>query len=69
MQTKLQSTKPMRLVSQYDAAILLGVGETTIKNLFKKGDLTRIKVLRRTLIDRREIDSLIEKQKEVSRDN
>lgn len=57
------------LLSVPKAAERLGVSDSTIKNLFKRGELTRIKIFRRTLIDVREIEALIERLKEASRDN
>lgn len=60
------STLPTQilLVSQYDAARLLGVERTTIWRMCGRGDLARVRIGRRTLITMDSIKAFIALQVE-----
>jgi len=59
---KLKTEKPgnaSRLVSIRETADLMGVGRSTIYRLIESGELTKLKIGRRTLIERDSIDQLL----------
>lgn len=63
------SNKPSRLLNQKEAASYLGVSRFTINDLLKDGILHKItlplaqRAVRKVLIDRLELDQLIEQSK------
>lgn len=66
--TGAPSPRP-QLLSVPDAARELGVCSSTVRNLMKSGELPSVKLRRRRLIASADIDALIAKLREVSRDN
>ena len=57
-------TTEILLVSQYDAARLLGVERTTIWRMCGRGDLARVRIGRRSLITMESINAFIASQVE-----
>jgi excisionase family DNA binding protein len=45
-----------------EAVAVSGLGRTTIYDLFKRGELPRVKVGARTLIRRRDLEAMIERK-------
>ena len=66
---KAMSENDSRLVGTSDAAALLGVTQRTVMNLIARGVLrpVRLPTLRRTLIDREDLDRLVALGKADSR--
>jgi excisionase family DNA binding protein len=60
---------PVLLVSQHDAARLLGVERTTIWRMCGRGDLARVRIGRRSLITMESINAFIRSQVESVRDD
>ncbi len=61
--SNLKNQKPVntsRLVSIRETAALLGLGRSTIYRLIESGKLTKLKIGRRTLIERSSIDQLLD---------
>jgi excisionase family DNA binding protein len=54
-----QSTSPVILVSQLEAARLLGVDRTTIWRMCSRGNLDRVPIGRRALITTASIDAYV----------
>lgn len=54
-----------RLVSEQEAAHYLGVSYWTVRNLRFRGELPSIKIHRRILIDRQDLDAYIARLKKV----
>ena len=78
-ETRKQSSRPqdlkscVRLMNLNEAAQYLGVSYWTVRDLVASGNLPRVRLpsahtgrdLRRTLIDQRDLDALIEAQKDI----
>ena len=60
---------PVLLISQIDAARLLGVERTTIWRMCCRGDLARVQIGRRSLITMESINAFIALQVESVRDD
>ncbi|MGP0593561.1 helix-turn-helix domain-containing protein [Nitrospira sp. T9] len=54
-----------RLISEQEAAQYLGISYWTIRNLRFRGELPSIKIHRRILIDRQDLDAYISRLKKV----
>lgn len=63
---RLEKEGPVRarLLSVKDAAVYLGRSEDSVRYLLGSGTLKRVKWDRRVLIDRKDLDTLIETSKE-----
>jgi excisionase family DNA binding protein len=60
-----QASHRAPLVSLDDAATYLGISRDGVYRLIASGELTGIKIRRRTLLDPNDIDRLIERSKTV----
>jgi excisionase family DNA binding protein len=60
---------PILLISQCDAARLLGVERTTIWRMCGRGDLARVRIGRRSLITMESVNAFIASQVESVRDD
>lgn len=60
---KAENTLTPRLLSQREAASYLGVSYWTLRDLTFRGDLPYIRIKRRILIDRADLDSYIGRAK------
>jgi excisionase family DNA binding protein len=60
---------PILLISQCDAARLLGVERTTIWRMCGRGDLARVRIGRRSLIAMESVNAFIASQVESVRDD
>lgn len=52
-----------RLLSLEEAAIYLGVSKWTLRDLIFRGDLPHLKIKRRVLVDRADLDAYISRAK------
>lgn len=57
--------KEVRLFSEHEAARYLGISYWTIRDLRFRGDLPSVKIKRRILIDKEDLDSYIFRLKKV----
>ncbi|MCB0387154.1 MAG: helix-turn-helix domain-containing protein, partial [Bdellovibrionales bacterium] len=64
---KQPNSSPMeaRLISEEEAARYLGISKWTVRNLRFRGDLPSIKIQRRILIDRHDLETYITRLKKV----
>ena len=62
---KHPSTTPVRLLSMQAAAALLSISYWTVRNLIWGGDLPCVRVGRRILIDRQDLETFIAENKQV----
>jgi excisionase family DNA binding protein len=60
---------PVLLISQHEAARVLGVERTTIWRMCGRGDLARVRIGRRSLITMESINAFIASQVESVGDN
>ena len=58
-------TAPRRLLSLAETAAYLGVSPWTVRELEWKGKLPRVRISRRLLFDQRDVDRLIEREKDT----
>ncbi len=59
------SSVESRLISEQEAARYLGISYWTIRDLRFRGDLPSVKILRRVLIDKKDLDDYIARVKKV----
>ena len=52
-----------RLISQKEAAAYLGISYWTLRDLLFRGDIPHVRVKRRILVDRVDLESYIQKNK------
>jgi excisionase family DNA binding protein len=52
-----------RLLSQQAAAAYLGISYWTLRDLIFRGDLPSVRIGRRTLVDRQDLDAFLERVK------
>ena len=60
---KSPSTSESRLLSQQDAASYLGISYWTIRDLVFRHELPFVKIGRRILVDRRDLDAYLDRSK------
>lgn len=60
---KLPSTSEPRLLSQQDAACYLGISYWTIRDLVFRRELPFVKIGRRILVDRMDLDAYLDRSK------
>lgn len=65
----IHTAPPPRLLSVPEVAVALGIKERHTWKMISRGDLPKVKIGRRTLIDVRDMERLIDRLKETSRDN
>jgi len=53
----------VRLLSQQEAAAYLGISYWTLRDLTFRGDLPSVRIGRRTLVDRQDLDAFLERVK------
>ena len=65
LEDRSMKEKPLepRLVSQKEAASYLGVSYWTLRDLLFRGDIPHIRVKRRILVDRLDLEAYIQKNK------
>jgi excisionase family DNA binding protein len=56
------------LLSIFQAAVLLGVSTSTVKNLLRSGELVRRKVGTRTLIPRTSVENFVRKDHQTHKE-
>ena len=60
---KSHSTSEPRLLSQQEAASYLGVSYWTVRDLVFRHDLPHVKIGRRILVDRMDLDAYLDRSK------
>jgi len=61
MELKIEPAK--RLLSQEEAARYLGISKWTLRDLVFRGDLPSVRIKRRLLVDRQDLDTYLERVK------
>ena len=62
--TQGNGDQDMRLISLREAGSYLGVSYWSVRSLIDRGDLPTVRLGRRLLIDKKDLDALVENHKE-----